>query len=249
VNKTTAINGYAGDLQAGKIQRGNLQINKDFLTPRLAEFRKLKVLEIGCGAGQLTHWLSENGIDVMGVDMSPNLIEYAMRGRSSAQFAVMDAQSLAFASQSFDVVLSFDVLEHLPDVSSHLHEVRRVLREGGSYLLQTPNKYTNMPYEIWKSKSLTRYRTYHCSLQTARSLKSLFCRNGFQISFFKMDVRTEFFREKLRKAFGLLGRLLMTVPYHKLPLLMVTNLYVIAQLPRACNTDRSAKVTRRHTTP
>ena len=74
----------------------------------------------------------------------------------------------------FDIVLSFDVLEHIPDVDAYLLDVRGVLKSGGFRLFQTPNKLTNVLFEIRKNGSFTRYKTYHCSLQTfnrGRSLK------------------------------------------------------------------------------
>lgn len=221
---------YEADLRAGKVHRGNFETNKVFLEAHLQYLRQSKVLEIGCGAGHLTKWLLENGVDVIGVDRSANLINYARGGNLPNRFLVMDAQSLAFRNNCFDVVLSFDVLEHLPDVTRHLAEVRRVSKAGGRYLLQAPNKYTNAPYEIWKHKSLSHYRTYHCSLQTAASLAARFANSGFSCKFTKLDVRTDFFKDKVMNSFGVGGHLLMSIPYHKLPLFAVPNLYVVAEL-------------------
>lgn len=68
-----------------------------------------------------------------------------------AQVASGDA--LPFDAHMFDVVLSLDVFEHIRDSNRHLREVRRVLKPGGNYLLQTPNKWTNIPFEMlrqWK---------------------------------------------------------------------------------------------------
>ena len=80
---------------------------------------------------------------------------------------------LPFADQSFDTVLSFDVFEHIPDSDKHLREVRRVLKNGGQYLLQTPNKWTNIPFELLREHRkygrgpIASYRELmldHCSL-------------------------------------------------------------------------------------
>ena len=83
----------------------------------------------------------------------------------------------------FDIVLSFDVLEHIPDVDAHLSEARRVLKSNGFYLFQTPNKLTNVPFEIIKNRSLTKHKEHHCSLQTFWSLKRLLAAHGFEFRF------------------------------------------------------------------
>ena len=82
-----------------------------------------------------------------------------------------------------DIVLSFYVLEHIPDADAHLSEVRRVLKLGGFYLFQTPNKLTNVPFEIIKNGSLTKHKEHHCSLQTFGSLKRLLVAHGFEFRF------------------------------------------------------------------
>ena len=69
------------------------------------------------------------------------------------RFVQADGATLPFG-QCFDVVMSFDVLEHIPDSDRHLQEVRRVLRPGGHYVLQTPNKLTNAVFETIRWRSL-----------------------------------------------------------------------------------------------
>ena len=142
----------------------------------------------------------------------------------------MDAQHLSFPDDYFNSVLSFDVLEHLPDVDTHLKEVGRVLKKGGYYLMQTPNKLVNIPFSVIKDRSFTAYRNYHCSLKTFWSLRRLFVCHGFEFRLLKLDIRTPFVAAKLEKYFGRIGRLLYSVPIHKLPSFMQTNFYVVAQL-------------------
>jgi ubiquinone/menaquinone biosynthesis C-methylase UbiE len=127
----------------------------------------------------------------------------------------------------FDIVLSFDVLEHIPDVDAHLSEVRRVLKPGGFYLFQTPNKLTNVPFEILKNRSLTKHKTYHCSLQTFWSLKGLLVTHGFEFRFIKIPVMNEFMERKVARVLGRAGGMLMRiVDVDRLPLPIRTNFYV-----------------------
>ena len=84
---------------------------------------------------------------VMGVDVEPEAVEYA-RGRykhAGLEYRTGDAQSIDLPDNSFDVVVSFETIEHLPDYVAYLREVRRVLRPGGVFLLSTPNRLRESP--------------------------------------------------------------------------------------------------------
>jgi len=137
---------------------------------------------------------------------------------------------MPFSDATFDVVLSFDVLEHISDAKGHLSEVRRILKTGGFYMFQTPNKLTNMPFEIIKSRSFTENKKYHCSLQTFWSLKKTTNCHSFAFTFVKIPIMNEFFEQKIEKIFGSFGvYLLQIVNLEKLPMPMRTNFYVYGE--------------------
>lgn len=104
--------------------------------------RGLSVLDAGCGHGYGCDYLSNVAKSVVGVDSDEKAIRFASRNyrASNLTFDVMDIGHLRFDQGSFDAVISFEVIEHLTDVSSYLGEIQRVLRRGGSFLLSTPNK-------------------------------------------------------------------------------------------------------------
>ncbi|MGH8946269.1 MAG: class I SAM-dependent methyltransferase [Acidimicrobiia bacterium] len=89
-----------------------------------------RVLEVGCGRGHLTRRLAERGIDVTGIDVNPGAAEIADTDR----VLTMRAESLEFADDSFDFVLSIHALEHIPALGEALGESARVLRGGGTAL-------------------------------------------------------------------------------------------------------------------
>lgn len=86
-----------------------------------------RVLEVGCGQGHLTRALAAQGVDIIGIDANPNAPEIA--GNGLVRF--MNAESLDFENDSFDVVISVHALEHIPDLDSALSEIARVLEPGG----------------------------------------------------------------------------------------------------------------------
>ena len=99
---------------------------------------RLDFLEVGCGSGEVARYIAERyRSDVVGIDVDPEQVEMARKsadGLSNVRFLEADATSLPFADGSFDVVLSFGVLHHIPNWLDALEEIRRVLRDGGYFL-------------------------------------------------------------------------------------------------------------------
>lgn len=101
-----------------------------------------RVLETACGAGYGTHRISQRARSVVAIDYSPLALSYA-RERFAApnlHYLQMDCHRLAFASAAFDLVVSFEVFEHLERPQEYAAECARVLRPGGRLVLSTPNR-------------------------------------------------------------------------------------------------------------
>jgi len=99
------------------------------------------VLDLGCNCGYGTNCLSRMCKRIVGVDVSPSAIDEAKSRYKGdkASFQVVDGTTLPFADNSFDIITSFQVIEHLDDYNSYFKEARRVLRVDGILLLTTPN--------------------------------------------------------------------------------------------------------------
>ena len=94
------------------------------------------VLDVGCGPGTITVGLARRAGRVVGVDMSPEMVEAsgdlaAREGVANVSFEVGSAYELPFDAETFDVVYAHQVLQHLADPVAALREFRRVLRPGG----------------------------------------------------------------------------------------------------------------------
>jgi SAM-dependent methyltransferase len=100
-----------------------------------------KILEIGCGMGELTLGLIQAGFDAFGMDIS-DLRRERLSKAATGKFARADAVYLPWADASFDVVISQQLFEHLhpDDAKIHLGETYRIIKDGGCYILETPNK-------------------------------------------------------------------------------------------------------------
>jgi SAM-dependent methyltransferase len=210
---------------------GNLDANLRFLDAAAIVAPGQHVLEIGSGAGSLLRRLRASGVDAVGVETSADRIEESRAVHGSLPIRQVSGTALPFPDRSFDVVLSFDVFEHIPDSDAHLAEVRRVLRPGGWYLLQTPNKWTNAVFETLRWRSFSRWKTDHCSLHSYAQLRRRLARAGFEVSFDDVKVVTPYFRDKMRRYLGAAGPLLVAIANpDRLPIPLRTNFYVRARL-------------------
>jgi 2-polyprenyl-3-methyl-5-hydroxy-6-metoxy-1,4-benzoquinol methylase len=105
--------------------------------------KQKKVLDLGCGVGYGSYLLKESGAnEVIGVDIADEAIGiakgyYKLPG---IEFLFMDARSLGFQDESFDVVVAFELIEHLIEQDEVLSETRRVLKDEGILIISTPNK-------------------------------------------------------------------------------------------------------------
>lgn len=102
-----------------------------------------KILDAGCGSGYGSAMLAKAGNFVQGIDVSCDAISYAHEKYSSENllFSQVDCNhELPFPSNNFDVVISFEVIEHLTNYRLFLQELFRVLKPNGVCYLSTPNK-------------------------------------------------------------------------------------------------------------
>ena len=98
-----------------------------------------KVLEIGCGIGTLSSYLADKyKWKVTGIDLDPEQIEKAKKYHIESEypkFIETDATKLPFENNEFNMVLSFDVLHHIPNCNKALDEINHVLKSDGFYIL------------------------------------------------------------------------------------------------------------------
>jgi ubiquinone/menaquinone biosynthesis C-methylase UbiE len=102
--------------------------------------RDQRVLEVGCGTGLILSRLSPAAKLACGLDLSPEMLRGA-RARG-LRVVLGSATRLPFADASFDLVCSFKVLAHVPDIQQALAEITRVTRPGGRMVLEFYNRWS-----------------------------------------------------------------------------------------------------------
>lgn len=121
-------------------QRGDQPL---LIRARIRKIRRLaaglRLLDVGLGEGHFLRRVRESGYTAIGADISWDGVQRARAVASASQVVQANATCLPFASNAFDVLTLWDVIEHVGDTDLLLAEARRVLRTGGLLALSTPN--------------------------------------------------------------------------------------------------------------
>lgn len=120
------------------------------------------VLDYGCGSGYGSHFLAPDCAAITAVDISADAIAYAQSKYQAENLryqsiAPAEQEPLPFTDASFDSVISFQVIEHIPDTTTYLSEIKRVLKPGGVFVCATPDRSTRLlpgqkPWNVWHVK-------------------------------------------------------------------------------------------------
>ena len=105
------------------------------IVPRLGDIEGKRVVECGCGTGQLLAKIAERGAETHGFDLSEGMVALAKRNLSARGFdhvtlQAMTLEHMTYQSETFDMVVGVAVLHHT-DLAESRKEVRRILKTGG----------------------------------------------------------------------------------------------------------------------
>ncbi len=93
-----------------------------------------RALDLACGTGDIAFAVAANGARVVGLDITPRMLQLARRKPGVAAFLAGDMTSLPFKPRTFDLVTTGYGLRNVPDLTAAIDEIARVLRPGGRLL-------------------------------------------------------------------------------------------------------------------
>jgi SAM-dependent methyltransferase len=162
---------------------------------RLTEFADayykpgMKIADLGCG----NCWWNIRGYPVVGVDVNENMLRWAKQHGRLAEYHISgDLSQTGLPDKSVDIVIMSETLEHLLNLEQTLIEVRRILRNGGTFLITVPYDFFLGPFFIlfnvnclWqgyvRGSIYHRYRCGHVNHFTRKRLVHLLNANGFKL--------------------------------------------------------------------
>ncbi|MFW9875138.1 MAG: class I SAM-dependent methyltransferase [Candidatus Thorarchaeota archaeon] len=157
-NITSSSRDY--DLESGSFfRKANIKFKEI-----LGDVKNKKILDVGCGIGSLSFYLAKRGANVVGIDLSKNLIEFckmeAKKKELTIEFKEMNAQIPEFEDESFDIIVGFRVVHHLPNIELFFKECKRILKQKGYIAFIEPLK-KNLIVELNRKIFAPHKRTIH----------------------------------------------------------------------------------------
>lgn len=147
---------------------GRLEIIKSYLEQYRGEKKSLKILNVGCGTGGTIKLLESYGT-TQNVDVSDEAIKYMKKSGFKNITKISDI-TLPFKDKSFDLVVAFDVLEHIEEQEKALREWSRVLKKDGRVFITVP------AYQwLWSTHDVS---LQHKRRYTAKKLADVATANG-----------------------------------------------------------------------
>ena len=209
------------------IELGNNESSFEYFL-RAALPKSARILDIGCNYGSLVRKLHETGYgNTYGIDVNEAAVADGKKAYPDIADYLQpyDGTIIPFPEDSFDAILMFDVIEHIPHLRPFMREVRRVMKKGARFIFQTPNKHINIPWEIISHRSLNGWREYHCSLQNRKSLRKLLVETDFEnVIVEKNNIITRHNIEKVGREVGTFAIPLLYV-FQRMPLALYPNLW------------------------
>lgn len=145
-----------------------------------------RLLDWGCGFGQLSHMLKARGVDVTSIEWHPTIPEGEVRRLErypdvEARYT-QDPVKLPYEDGAFDAILSMGVLEHVQQPEDSLDELHRILRPGGRlYVYKLPNRRSYLEWIARRAGFYYHGQLEHDRLYTPATARALVEAHGFAV--------------------------------------------------------------------
>ncbi len=180
-------------------------------------WRDKRLLEIGCGLGYYPEILQDlTNVTYLGVDLNPSAVA-KVRGKG---FNVIEGEISSLPEKKpFDIIIFFDLLEHIPDPHLFFDCLKRRLSQRGKILFSTPST-DSIVSRISGARWVSYITPQHVLLYNKKSIRFLLEQNGFEIITMKYDIQwvtTDFLFDRLGDLFSPLKKAASLFRYSNRP--------------------------------
>lgn len=151
-----------------------------------------KVLDFGCGSGYGTKILSETAESVIGVDISPEAIHFAKREYPSSNLEFMMSEEIE--DKKFDIITSFQVIEHVSNDSEYIINLKKLLNPKGILFISTPDKENRLFNHIQKP-----WNIFHLKEYSYNSLEALLKKHFRKVEVLKIGSDSDLIFEEIAR--------------------------------------------------
>jgi 2-polyprenyl-3-methyl-5-hydroxy-6-metoxy-1,4-benzoquinol methylase len=202
----------------GNFSKKDLEISKNWFYSWLKKLNQYvpvqkgnekKVLEIGCSIGAVSNILLSRGFDVWATDISAYAVKNAKKLTPKAHFSVVDIQKRITIKEKFDLIICFEVVEHLEKPEVGIKNMVEKLKAGGQLVISTP-----FPYS-WNYHDPT-----HINLKTPEKWVKIMKKSGLKnVSYHRFTLIPFFYR--FNKNFQIIIPFYIALPYVNSPIFFI----------------------------
>ena len=154
---------------------------KKLVLPLLEKNGDLKILDVGCGTGQLIGEISESypAVDYLGIDVAKNMIGVARQNNSGYRIRFENVSVDDFTcEEKFDVIICTHAFPYFPDKSGAMQKMSSLCKKGGRIIIVSAS--TNNPKDLFINM-LVKTRTSRAKYLSIAQMKRLFSSAGFEV--------------------------------------------------------------------
>lgn len=137
------------------------------------------LLDVACGTGRVFPYYGDR--EIYGIDISKDMLKIAKKRKPSARLKVSDAEKIPYTDNKFSVVITSRFIMHTPEYEKVISEMSRVVKKGGSLIVDFPNKfslsYFTTKYRLKNKSGTLRY----FNLFTYSQIRDIAKKNNLQI--------------------------------------------------------------------
>jgi 2-polyprenyl-3-methyl-5-hydroxy-6-metoxy-1,4-benzoquinol methylase len=174
LNDYYKVYAYSGELNISPVTIKSYHT----LLDEFEKYRKTnRIIDVGCGAGYFLEEAKKRGWEVYGTEYSDKAVEVCLAKGIDIKKGKLSARE--FDGFEFDVITSFEVLEHINNPNEEIEEFNKLLRKGGLFYCTTPNFNCLLRYYFKSDYSIITYPE-HLSYYTKSTLKRVLNQHGFK---------------------------------------------------------------------